>query len=173
VYELREFALKFERHFDSEIIDFQVFWSFNILFLWNYCNLLLVALAAVIIFTWEDECRVLPWFLMHYWGNDLFSVCVDIGWWLFKACIFMCWSFCLPTRQIWKTLHLANSKVYIDDLSVFMLLFHFVICFLFRALLHTANHFLDMLMLLCFLTSLSGGFYVVLKGTKVTYVRPS
>ncbi|KAG6771174.1 hypothetical protein NC652_015346 [Populus alba x Populus x berolinensis] len=24
VYELREFALKFERHFDSEIIDFQI-----------------------------------------------------------------------------------------------------------------------------------------------------
>lgn len=82
---------------------------------------------------------------MHYWGSDLFSVCVDIGWWLFKACIFMCWSFCLPTRQIWETLHLANSKVYIDDLSVFMLLFHIVICFLcccsFHVLLHAAKPF--------------------------------
>ncbi|KAG5242539.1 glycine-rich family protein [Salix suchowensis] len=30
-----------------------------------------------------------------------------------------------------------------------------------------ANHFLDMLMLFCFLTSLRGEFYVVLKGTKI------
>lgn len=28
VYELRQFSMKFERHLESEIIDFQVFYTF-------------------------------------------------------------------------------------------------------------------------------------------------